>query len=129
MATEPIGSPQIRDGIGPEREREMPRGYHTAATAPRSRIMLVRGGGNERKREPMSGGARLPSGEPRKASQRRTRRAAPVPTVIEPSWRQGNKVHGRGYTGAFPRDAVDGQAEILIGTQTYLVRKVELQST
>src|SRR4051794_34588337 len=69
----------------------------------------------------MSGRARLPSGEPRKASQRRTRRATPVPIVIEPSWRSGDKVHWRGYTGAFLRDAADGQAEALIGTRTYLV--------
>jgi hypothetical protein len=77
----------------------------------------------------MSGRARLPSGEPRKASQRRTRRATSVPTVIEPSWRPGDKIHWRGYTGAFLRDAVDGQTEVLIGTRTYLVRKIELQST
>jgi hypothetical protein len=37
-------------------------------------------------------------------------------------------VHWRGYTGAFLRDTVDGQAEVLIGTRTYLVRKIELQS-
>jgi hypothetical protein len=76
----------------------------------------------------MSGRARLPSGEPRKASQRRTRRATPAPTTIEPSWRPGDKVHWRGYTGAFLREADNGQAEILIGTRTYLVRKIELQS-
>ena len=76
----------------------------------------------------MSGRARLPSGEPRKASQRHNRRAAPAPTAIEPSWRPGDKVIWRGYTGAFLRDAVDGQAEILIGARTYLVHTGELQS-
>jgi hypothetical protein len=76
----------------------------------------------------MSGRARLPSGEPRKASQRRTRRATPAPATIEPIWHPGDKVHWRGYTGAFLHDAVDGQAEILIGTWTYLVQKIELQS-
>ena len=49
----------------------------------------------------MSGRARLPSGESRKASQRRTRRTAPAPTVIEPNWRPGDKVHWRDYTRAF----------------------------
>src|SRR3954451_9565509 len=49
----------------------------------------------------MSGRARLPSGEPRKVSQRRTRRAMPAPTDIEPNWRPGDKVHWRGYTRAF----------------------------
>lgn len=76
----------------------------------------------------MPGRARLPSGEPRKASQRRTRCAMPAPTFIEPTWPPGDKVHWRGYTGTFLRDAVDGQAEVMIGTRTYLVGKVELQS-
>ena len=75
----------------------------------------------------MSGRTRLPSGEPRRASQRHARRGMPAPTAIEPCWRPGDKVHWRGYAGAFLRDAVDDQAEILIGTRTYLVRKGELQ--
>src|SRR3954451_13318604 len=35
----------------------------------------------------MSGRARLPSGKARQAYQRRSRRAAPAPSAIEPSWR------------------------------------------
>jgi hypothetical protein len=69
----------------------------------------------------MSGRARRPSGEPRKASQRRTRRAPPATTFIEPNWRLSDKVHWRGCTGTFLRDAVGGQAEVLIGTRTYRV--------
>lgn len=48
----------------------------------------------------MSGRARLPSDELRNASQRRTRRWASAPTLIDPTWRPGDKVHWRGYTGA-----------------------------
>src|SRR5829696_24562 len=76
----------------------------------------------------MSERIRLPSSEPRKASQRRTRRAAPAPTAIEPSWRPGDKVHWRGYVGQFLRKAVDGRAEMMIGTRTYRVVAGELRS-
>jgi hypothetical protein len=76
----------------------------------------------------MPGRARLPSGEPRKASQRRTRRAAPTPTLIEPSWNTGDKVLWNGYMGTFLRETVDDHAEVLIGTRTYRVRKAELRS-
>jgi hypothetical protein len=78
----------------------------------------------------MSGRARLPSGEPRKASQRRTRRgpAATVAVRITPTWQPGNKVAWNGYVGTFLRDAVDDQAEVLINTRTYRVRRAELQS-
>jgi hypothetical protein len=76
----------------------------------------------------MSGKSRLPSGEPRRASQRHSRRGVHVPVAIEPEWRPGDRVHWRGYTGSFLRDADDGQAAILIGTRTYLVHKAELRS-
>jgi hypothetical protein len=76
----------------------------------------------------MPGRARLPGGELRKASQRRTRRAAAPIAVIEPSWRPGDKVLWKGYNGSFLRDADDGQAEVLIGAQTYRVDRDELRS-
>ena len=75
----------------------------------------------------MSGRTRLPGGERRKASQRHSRRAAAPIAVIEPSWRPGDKIHWRGYTGTFLRDTDDGQVEVLIGARTYRVPNVELQ--
>ena len=74
----------------------------------------------------MSGRSRLPSGEPRRASQRHSRRAAASPATIEPVWRPGDKVQWKGYTGTFLRDTVDGQAEVLIGTRTYRIGRGEL---
>jgi len=35
-------------------------------------------------------------------------------------------VNWNGYTGTFLRDTVDGQAEVLIGTKTYLIGRGEL---
>jgi hypothetical protein len=74
----------------------------------------------------MSGKPRLPGGEQRKASQRRTHRPSLSRTVIERAWRAGDKVYWNGYTGTFLRDTVDGQAEVLIGTKTYLIGRGEL---
>ena len=68
----------------------------------------------------MPGRAGLPDGE------RRTRRAAPSRTRIERAWRAGDRVYWNGYTGTFLRDTVDGQAEVLIGTKTYLIGRGEL---
>ena len=76
----------------------------------------------------MSGRSQLPSGEPRRASQRHARGGAHVPTAIAPTWRPGDRMHWRGYVGSFPRDVDDAEAEVLIATRTYLVRRVELQS-
>jgi endonuclease YncB( thermonuclease family) len=76
----------------------------------------------------MSGRARLPSGEPRKASQRHSRRPAQPPHVVELTWRPGDTVHWRGYTGSYLRDADDGHAEVLIGTRTYRVHRGDLRS-
>jgi hypothetical protein len=75
----------------------------------------------------MSGRARLAGGEPRKASQRHSRRAVHVVTVIKPVWRPGDRVHWRGRTGAFLRDADDDRAEIMIGERRYLVQRADLQ--
>ena len=76
----------------------------------------------------MSGRARLPGGEQRRASQRRKKLAAPTaPTVIAPAWRPGDRVRWQNYTGQFLRPAEGGQVEILIGTRTYRVAAGELR--
>jgi hypothetical protein len=75
----------------------------------------------------MSGRARLPGGEPRKASQRNTRRAEPIPTRITPAWQPGSPVRWNGRAGVFRRDVGDGEhAEIVIGERVYRVQAREL---
>jgi hypothetical protein len=75
----------------------------------------------------MSGRQRLPAGEPRKASQRRTRRAAPLQSRISRVWRPGDAVRWRERTGSFHRDLGDGEnAEIIIANRTYRVRIEDL---
>ena len=76
----------------------------------------------------MSGRQRLPAGEPRKASQRRARRAAPSSQVSASSvWRPGDKVRWRDRIGVFQRDVGDGEhAEIMISDRTYRVRLADL---
>jgi hypothetical protein len=75
----------------------------------------------------MSGRARLPAGEPRKASQRRSRRAAPSKVSVTPAWRPGDRVRWRDRIGDFQRETGDGEhAEIRIADRTYRVRLGEL---
>ena len=75
----------------------------------------------------MSGRARLPAGGPRKASQRRARRAAPSEGSANPVWRPGDKVRWRDHIGDFQRFLDDGEhAEITIYDRTYRVRLGEL---
>jgi hypothetical protein len=74
----------------------------------------------------MPGRAQRPSDEARDAWQRRTRRAAPGRPTIERTWRAGDRVRWNGYTGTFLRDTLDGQAEVLIGTKTYLIGRGDL---
>jgi hypothetical protein len=75
----------------------------------------------------LPGKYRLPSGEPRKASQKRTRRAEVTPTQITPVWRTGNEVRWQGRKGVFRRDIGDGEhAEIVINERVYRVRTREL---
>jgi hypothetical protein len=50
-----------------------------------------------------------------------------VATVIKPTWFPGDRVHWRGYTGSYLRDADDGQAEIMIGERRYLVQRGDLR--
>ena len=75
----------------------------------------------------MSGTARLPGGEPRKASQRNTRRATPANFKVAPNWRAGDQVRWKGRVGVFRRDVADGEhAEVVISERVYRVRIDEL---
>jgi hypothetical protein len=75
----------------------------------------------------MSGRQRLPGGEPRKASQRNTRRGSPTASRISPRWRAGDRVQWQGRTGMFRREVGDGEhAEIVIADRVYRVRSREL---
>ena len=75
----------------------------------------------------MSGRARLPGGEPRRASQRNARPAAPKTISISRTWRPGEKVRWKERAGVFRRDVGDDEhAEILIGERVYRVRVKEL---
>jgi hypothetical protein len=75
----------------------------------------------------MSGRARLPGREPRKASQRNTRRAGAIPTRIAPTWQAGTPVRWKGRAGVFQRNVGDGEhAEIVIGERVYRVQAHEL---
>ena len=63
----------------------------------------------------MSGTQRLPGGQPRKASQRHSRRAAPLQPRISCLWRPGDRVRWRDRIGVFHRDLGDDEhAEIMI---------------
>ena len=75
----------------------------------------------------MSGTSRLPSGEPRKASQRRARRGEQVPARISRIWRAGDHVRWRDRSGVYKREAGDGEhAEIVIADRVYRVRAADL---
>jgi hypothetical protein len=76
----------------------------------------------------MSGRNRLPSGEPRRASQRRARPAAPkLIQVAEIPWRPGDKVRWRDRAGVYRRDVSDEHAEVVLDGRLYRVRKPELR--
>ena len=76
----------------------------------------------------MSGRARLPGGEPRKASQRNTRRAAPVTIRVAPTWRPGDQVRWKDRTGTFRQYVSDGEhADVMSGERVYRVRISELR--
>ena len=75
----------------------------------------------------MSGRQRLPGGAPRKASQRKTRRASLVTSRVRPSWGAGGGVRWQGRAGIFQRDVGDGEhAEIMVADRVYRVRIKEL---
>jgi len=70
----------------------------------------------------------LPGGEPRKASQRNTRRAAPIVSRICPAWRPGDQVRWNGRTGVFRRHVGDGEhSEVASAERVYRVRLVDLR--
>jgi hypothetical protein len=75
----------------------------------------------------MTGRTRLPAGEPRKASQRRTRRAETLPTRITPQWRIGDRVRWQDKAGVFRRDVGDGNGEITIANRAYRVWIADLR--
>ena len=76
----------------------------------------------------MTGKSRLPGGEPRKASQRQRRLAAPSRVVIERSWRAGDQVCWRDRDGVYLRAVDDDLADIRIESRVYRVVKGELRS-
>jgi len=74
-----------------------------------------------------SSGESVAKGEPRKASQRRARPAAPSKVYVIPVWRTGDKVRWRDRIGDFRRETGDGEhAEITISERTYRVRLADL---
>jgi hypothetical protein len=76
----------------------------------------------------MASRTRLPAGEPRKPSQRRTRRAGAIQARINPGWRTDDRVRWGGQLGSFGRDLEDGtHAEIRIGHRLYRVRIADLR--
>jgi hypothetical protein len=75
----------------------------------------------------MSGRNRLPSGGPRKASQRRTRRAQVRAIQIEIPWKPGDRVKWRDRVGLYRRDVDDEHGEVVLDERLYRVRKSELR--
>ena len=76
----------------------------------------------------MSGRQRLPGGEPRKASQRNSRRARPPAAQVRMTWRVGDQVKWQGRAGVFRRDVGDGEhSEIVIAERVYRVRSLEIE--
>src|SRR5438270_12390179 len=57
----------------------------------------------------MTGRARLPGGEPRKASQRNARRSVSPDKKVMPVWRASMPVLWKGRAGIFRRDVGDGE--------------------
>src|SRR6476646_3004138 len=53
--------------------------------------------------------------QPPRSEQERHRRRAPRPTLADPVWRAGDKVHWHGYIGFFLQDDDDGYAEYRLG--------------
>jgi hypothetical protein len=76
----------------------------------------------------MTGRARLPGGEPRKASQRNTRPAAPKTVQVTLAWRASMPVLWKGRAGIFRREVGDSEhAEVVIGERVYRVRIADLR--
>ena len=76
----------------------------------------------------MSGRARLPGGEPRKASQRNSRRAEAPTRRIAPVWKAGDQVQWQAHTGVFRRHVGDDMhAEVTSDGRVYRVRVADLR--
>jgi hypothetical protein len=76
----------------------------------------------------MSGRNRLPSGEVRKASQRRARPPEVRTIILEVPWQAGDKVRWRDRAGVYRRDVEDGEhAEIVPAERVWRVRRAELR--
>jgi hypothetical protein len=75
----------------------------------------------------MSGRSRLPGGEIRRASQKRTRRVGALPARIEIPWRPGDKVQWRDRAGVYKRDDNEENAFVEIGGRLYRVSRRELR--
>jgi hypothetical protein len=77
----------------------------------------------------MSGRARLPGGEPRKASQRNKRNVSSSGAAkIPPTWQPGARVHWKDRAGIFRREVGEGEyAEVVIDGRVYRVRIGELR--
>jgi hypothetical protein len=75
----------------------------------------------------VSGRNRLPSGGPRKASQRRTRRTEARTIQIEITWKPGDRVKWRDRVGLYRRDVDDEHGEVVLDERLYRVRKSELR--
>jgi len=71
----------------------------------------------------VSGRARLPGGNPRKASQRHSRPGihAPAAIVLPSQWQPGDRVRWREYSGTYLRDAGAEEAEIGAAGRVYRV--------
>ncbi len=95
----------------------LPPANHIGSTGTKSDIL-----------DTVSGRARLPGGEPRKASQRKTRKANPVQVRVAPTWRAGDSVRWKERAGVFRREVGDGEhAEVAIADRVYRVRMSELR--
>ena len=69
----------------------------------------------------------MPGGEPRKASQRNTRRAAAAPPLVARTWKSGDVLRWKDRARTFHRDIGDGEhAEITLDERLYRVRLSEL---
>ena len=71
--------------------------------------------------------SRLPGGEIRKASQKRSRQAEVLPARIEILWRPGDRVQWRDRAGVYRREVDEENAEVVIAERVYRVRRAELR--
>ena len=76
----------------------------------------------------MTGRSRLPGGEPRKASQRNSRRAEAPARRIARAWKPGDRVQWQARTGVFRRHVGDEvHAEVTSDGRVYRVRVADLR--